>query len=263
MPLRLVVVRGWPAEGDDLMARLLGLLAEGGMAVEDVFVDPAGCGSMAEWATLVVGEIDRRLEPSEPRLLLGYCLGGHVTIEVTAALTAQGRPPTHVALVDTWDRSPAYQLSHGIYRRYRVGWRRRVRHQLQTLTRPGAVRVAPAAGHYGVALVKWIPRWVSEVVVQRGRPRLRKSHWWGLHLAYDWTYSVLDVPVHRYNAEVSIIDNDGDPSMGLAANFRGGSVLRRIGGDHITCLREPHVERLAALVVADLASPLAIAIPMA
>ena len=236
------------------MGSLLVRIRNAGWVVENVYVAPEPYSSMRQWAQATLAEIVRRGYAEQPLRLIGYCLGGHLAIEVLALLSNPGDTPAYAGLIDTWDRTPVDQMRSRIYHRYRVGVRRRVRHQLLALTRPEPVRLRSALFEWSRAAALWAPLHLNT----RIRGHRKKSHWYRQHLAYNWTYSAVNVPVHLYNSIESIRKNGGDQTMGLSPNLRGGYVLRQIGGDHDSCVSEPHVDRLADLVLADLATPVRI-----
>ena len=69
-------------------------------------------------------------------------------------------------------------------------------------------------------------------------------------LGHRWEFSPLLTPVYLYNTTTSIEDyGDGDPTVHLGRYLRGGFVIRRIAGNHTTCIEPPNsaglIERIA------------------
>ena len=90
---------------------------------------------------------------------------------------------------------------------------------------------------------------------RRARHRAGILNWHGQHLAYDWFYPRLTMPVHLYNAEDSVSDMGGDASMGLAPYLVSGfSVDVLPGTDHRSCLADVHADELIALIQRDRAA---------
>jgi len=247
--LPLVVVRGWEAHDESRFPGFLEQLRHAGVDVVDLYQPAGDARTMGEWAARLVDE----LPAGGPQRLLGYSLGGHLVLAMTAILADRGEAPGYVGLVDTWLRSPQYSMLAGVYWRFGVGWRRRVRHQLLSLARPDPVPVSVMVQDAARRFARTLLSIRKKGLMTRRRPRI--PNWDGQHLMYEWAFPPLDVPVHLYNAVGTIEQNGNDPSMGLAPHLRAGYVLRTMAGDHHTCLAPPNRELLTEAVVADLAAP--------
>jgi hypothetical protein len=71
-------------------------------------------------------------------------------------------------------------------------------------------------------------------------------------LAANWEFNSIDTPAYVYNCRSSIARyRTADPSLGRAALLRGGFVVRRIDGDHNTCVEPPYADALIAMILAD------------
>ena len=263
----LISVRGWSAEDDPRYHAFVGRLRDSGVEVVDLWVPPDGFATMGLWSAAVRAEVDALLGGSggvdaqavgagaaDGSLhLLGYCLGGHILLELIAQLQDAGRAPAYVGLIDCWYRPPAHWIDRGIYGRYGVAWPRRLRHQLGRLTPPRVEPVAVVARSWAVRAAR-----TSVRVARGGRVAAKRGrilNWHGQHLAYDWFYRRLRVPIHVYNAEASVADMDDDPSLGLSMYLTGGFTAEVLAGtDHRTCLEPPSGDQLTGWIARDRAA---------
>ncbi len=140
--------------------------------------------------------------PGEPLHLLGYCLGGHILLEAIGQLQSSGRHPAYVGLIDCWYRPPAHWVDRGIYSRYGVAWFRRVRLQAGRMAPPAPEPLAVILRSWLVRLARTTGRALRGRTPARQRPSIR--NWPGQHLAYNWFYPRLLVPVHLYNSQDSV-----------------------------------------------------------
>lgn len=251
-PLAVTLAHGWPEAIDGRSLMLRDELEAAGVEVSLLYADPAGCTTFGEWIDRYVERLDEQHPPAEPLRLLGYCFGGAVCHDLTAALVALGRPLAYVGMVEAWIPSGEYRIVNGVFRRYRVPWRVRLRESLFDVSRPNGLPVRRMAKAWLSAFVKWPPRWFRDVVIRRGRPRRRKSEWAALSVVWKWMHRDVDTPVHLYHTPDSIARIDGDPSLGLSPYLRGGYTLRLVSGDHATCTELPHRVELVRAIVADL-----------
>lgn len=250
--MTVTLLHAYPFEFDGRSVMLRDALAAEGVEVVLAHVDHTGCRTFAEWADRFADHIVDEHQTDEPMRLLGYCIGGVMCVEVAARLTARGRPPAYVGLVEAWSPSPLTRLVDGTYRHYRVPWRNRIRGALFELSRPHGPRARTIAAAWTMALLKWPPRWFRDVVIRRGAPRRRKSRWEPLRLAWALDRSSLDIPVFAYHTAHSTALMNGDRTLGLSPHLRGGFVLRTVGGDHAACTDHPHLEDLARVISVDL-----------
>jgi thioesterase domain-containing protein len=255
-PVRVVVVRAWSETADPRMMEFEGTLRALGIDVVDHYVRAAPTDrDMVAWARRAIEELAHTDVGARPTHVLGYCLGGHLLIEMLAVWATQGHRPVYAGLIDTWSRQPLFRLEQGIERRYEVSWPMRVRIQARAVSDPALLpwrRIARAwwqAARRGAALTC-----SPAAHVRQRRRRREQDNWWSVHLAYDWVWSILEVPLYLYNCTDSVANEfEGDPTLGLSAHLRGGYALRLVDGDHLSCLAGAEGVRLAALIQADLA----------
>ena len=244
---RLISVRGWTADDDPRYPAFVDALRDTGVDVHDLFVACDPFATMGDWARAVIDELEAVAVPGEPLHLLGYCLGGHILLEVIGQLQRSGRHPAYVGLIDCWYRPPAHWVDRGIYSRYGVAWFRRVRHQAGRMAPPAPEPLAVILRSWLVRLARTTGRALRGRTPARQRPSIR--NWSGQHLAYNWFYPRLQVSVHLYNSQDSVDDMDGDPSMGLAPLLIGGFDVEVLAdSQHWTCLQSPCREQLIDLI---------------
>jgi thioesterase domain-containing protein len=249
----LISVRGWSADDDPRYPAFVERLRDSGVDVHDLFVPPDPFPTMADWARAVIAEISTVALAGEPLHLLGYCLGGHVLLEVVGQLQASAQMPGYVGLIDCWYRPPAHWVDRGIYGRYGVAWSRRVRHQAARIAPPHAERPSVVLRSWAIRTARTTGRVLRGRTSSRQRPEI--LNWQGQHLAYDWFYPRLTTPVHVYNAEVTVDDMGGDPSIGLSPYLVGGFEVQVLpDSGHRTCLQPPTSERLIELIGRDRAA---------
>jgi hypothetical protein len=219
----------------------------GGVDIHDLFVPGDPFATLGDWARAVVAELASVALAGEPLHLVGYCLGGNILREVVAQLEATGTRPAYVGLIDSWYRPPAQWVDRGLYSRYGVGWHRRVRHQAGRFAPPRNERLSAVVRSWVVRFARTTGRFLRGRTLGRERRNIR--NWHGQHLARDWFYPRLMVPVHLYNSQESVTDLDGDPSMGLAPYLISGFDVRVFPDtQHWTCLQPPCRDQLVALI---------------
>jgi len=246
----LISVRGWPTDLDPRYPGFVDRLRDRGLVVHDIFVPGSEQPSLEAWAAAYVDEIERLGIAPQRRQLLGYCLGGHLLLEVAHQLCARGETPRYVGLIDVRDLPPLTQVQRGIYRKYRVPLPRRIRNHARLLTGPYATPSTRAV----------LSVWVESARLTFGKWRARGcrpaqpegDYWAEARLAYSATFRDLPCPVHLYNCSEAIEENLGDPTLGLAPLLRGGVALRTFDGTHLGCVEGDAAEPLVDLVAEDL-----------
>jgi len=251
----VVVLRAWSKEVDPRLLPFMDELRSLGLDVVDHYVPPAGDRDLGDWARRSLALLADSPVGDRPAYLLGYCAAGHVLDEMLVQMHAAGHTPTYVGLIENWQRPPLFQIVRGTYWQYRVGIRRRLRHQL-TLLSDGD---SPPLREVITTWLKVMKPAVYRQVTPAGRRRLREARsvpeWEVGHLTYAWTFRAIHAPVHLYNATESLKHWDPDVTIGLAPLLHGGYVVRKIDGGHFSCLEGDQGKRLARTVLGDILSP--------
>jgi len=248
--ITLISVRGWPVELDPRYPQFIERIRAEGIEVHDVFVPGADKASLREWASAYVAQIDALGVHPHQRHLLGYCLGGHVLLDVAHQLCSRGEPPRYIGLIDVRDLPPLVQVQRGIYRKYRIPIRRRLRHHARLLSgpyEPPAVRLV--ARTWARAIRGTLGMWKARRF-RRARPA--GDYWWEARLAYSATFREITSAVHLYNCTETIDDNLGDLTLGLAPVLRARVALRTFDGTHLGCVDGEAAIPLVRLVTDDL-----------
>jgi len=253
----LHVICGFDRNGDRRVHAFIDHLTELGWGLKVIFEDALEHRDMGSWAAAVTTRVLDARDDSEPLHLLGYCAGGNITMQVLHDLELHGIGVGYVGLIDTRYVSPVERLSKRDYGYVGVRRSRRVREQLGRLAPPESASVGTVLRSWVSALTLGPPLQIARRIRNRHRfallvrNRRADRRWWALHLAFDWNYPSIVTPAHLYGTDVSIRRAGGDPSQGLATFLRGGFTLRRIGGEHFTCIQPPHVDGLIGLIEKD------------
>lgn len=248
--ITLISVRGWPVDLDPRYPQFIERIRQEGIVVHDVFVPGIDKSSLEEWASAYLAQIDALGVERHERRLLGYCLGGHVLLEVAHQLCTRGEPPCYLGLIDVRDLPPLVQVQRGIYRKYRLPVRRRIRHHARLLSGPYAPpTLRMVARTWARAIRGTLGMWKARRF-RRARPD--GEYWWEARLAYSATFREITSPAHLYNCAETIDDNLGDLTLGLAPVLRAGFALRTLDGTHLGCVDGEAAEPLVRLVTDDL-----------
>lgn len=250
--------------GDPRLHAFIDRLNGSGWRVEAIVEDPLPHGDMGAWAAAVRSRLVDAGGASQRLHLLGYCSGGDIALQVLHGLEADGVGVGYIGFIDTRQSSPAVRLRHGDYGRHGMGRSRRIREQLGRLAPPESAAIVPLLGSWATAIVSGPPRQFGRRFRHRhrygllGRGRRSDRRWWAAHLAHDWCYPSITAPVHLYGTEVSIQRSEGDPSQGMSRFLLGGFTVRRIEGDHLSCIQPPHLDGLVEMIERDRAAAFAV-----
>ncbi len=246
----LLSVRGWAEEVDPEYVRFVDMLRDTGQNVVDIFVPHEGFESFGEWASAVAHEVVRLHRNDGPLHLLGYCGGGTLLHVALRDLESRGVAPAYVGFIDVRAGEAGVRLRLGYDSLFRVSPMQRVRFQLVRLVPPDRepfLTVVGSVCRRSVRSLLELPErgWRSS---KRRDPRLHEQS----VLAANWEFNSIDTPAYVYNCRSSIARyRTADPSLGRAALLRGGFVVRRIDGDHNTCVEPPYADALIAMILAD------------
>jgi len=254
--MQLVVARGWSEELDPRHPVFLDRLRAAGVDVLDVYSSPDGFRTFDDWIASYVDTIVELVPDREqPLRCLGYCVGGSILIGAAELLRDRGYRIDYVGLVDARVETTLQRLAHNIHHRAKVPRRIRLRYFMRSVGAP-----------FDESVRQILRAWVSARIRTAGSlftkgPRFlrrrREAAWPVLHLSYSAKLPPGTLPHHRYVARESV-ELYGDPSLNAAGYSHGGYVLRIIGGDHFTCITDPHVDGLVQAIVDDLRDPLSI-----
>lgn len=251
---RLVVARGWSEQVDPRHAAFLQRLRDAGVDVLDLHLPAESSPTFEHWVIRYADAIDAAVpDRSEPLRCLGYCVGGSLLNEVGGRLTARGRRFAYLGTVDARQETTRHRLEHNMNARAQVPRRARLYVFLMSSGSPVLEPLHRTLKAWAVARVRTLGS-----LVTKGPRFLRTRHdpaWHTVRLSYGAVLRGSSVPVHRYVARDSVTKY-GDLSLNTAAWSRGGYALRIVGGDHFSCLTDPHLDGLVHAIVDDLRDPL-------
>ncbi len=226
-----------------------------GQPTHDMDLNTEGPTSVAGIAAEYVTEINR-VRPAGPIILAAISLGGVVAFETAQQLVAAGREVALLALFDA--TGPA-----AVQRRTELGFRGRL------VTHLNALRDDPRDYVVGrTALqVKRLRRY-TELAETGLRRRLGLDPNRRLDIRRfieENIQSQVRYEYRPYPGDMAVYKAAGDPfighlletDMGWRPVADGGLIIRVVGGDHLTMVAEPHVERLADLLQVDINDALA------
>jgi thioesterase domain-containing protein/acyl carrier protein len=213
-------------------------------------------GTVDELASHYVEEI-RRVQPSGPYRLGGFCFSGLVAYEIARKLQTAGEQTSTLALFDSYPFKPprkrhAFEATRTQLTALKVGGRAGAREWARGRANGIAGRVHRAV-YFRVG-----PR-LFEQLAARNLQRFLPRRPWNLVLVASnlarmrYVPTQLDVRVAFFRAEPTK-DDRPTPFDSLAT---GGVVLRRIAGSHDEMMHEPHVRLVAEQLLAELRAPTA------
>lgn len=190
----------------------------------------------------------RRVQPHGPYRLLGHSMGALIGYEVVRVLLDAGEQVTFFGLLD-----PPAEGNEKFTMRNKAGW------------------TAPAGASAKAQRTKEpLPRTLTELRVWVGHnhPYFSRSYWRSVRAGHRFALGmevgrliqathrlpkqpVAGVPVFLYAATSAAVDARGAMRHGW---FATPPTVVEVDGDHITMLRRPYVEGLAAAVASDLSS---------
>ncbi len=244
--------------GDPRLHDLLDRMADLGIELDVIFEDPTHHADMGSWAGAVARRLAIGSDRHAPLHVLGYCSGGDLALETLGQLEHQRLDVGYVGFIETRQSPPAVRLRNGDYSRFGMRWSRRVREQIGRLAPPESLPFHRLLGAVFVAMLTGLPRGIGRRIRYRhryglmGRGRRSDPRWMAAHLAHDWHYPCIDVPVHLYTTPASMAHlTPGDPSLGLARHLTGGFFVESIPGEHLSCIVAPHQDALIDLIERD------------
>ena len=247
---QLFVVRGWSAEVNPDFIGFMQELRDAGHEVVDIFGMPTGHRTFGEWGDDVIAEIVERAEPGRPLHLIGYCYGGNLLMNAMVGMERRELDIEYVGFIDVRRDSPERRLSRGLESLFQVPWPVRIRQQLLRLTPPYLEPFSTVVR----SVLRRSLRSVIELPTRGWRSRKRRKPATQEHLTLSlaWEFDWITTPAHLYVCPDSMDRYaPGDPSLGHSLRLRGGFVTRDIDGNHETCIRPPHSERLVETITQD------------
>jgi amino acid adenylation domain-containing protein len=203
----------------------------------------------AEYVQLI-----RRLQPSGPYCLLGWCVGGILALEVAQQLVAANEEVSFLAVIDTW--APSHHRRDGRFRSVLANGSYRVQKRLPVIVADLAKVVAREtrlttflADHQNVA--RFILRF------RRSPHKLRAADydlWLACYLsaaAKKYQPKAFPGRIHIFQSAMAPKGLVIDDMMGWAF-AAGGIEPTIIEGDHFSIFRPPGVSRMARKIVAAL-----------
>ena len=203
------------------------------------------CVTIQDMASLYVAEI-RRLKSTGPYLLVGYCFGGEVAIEMAHQLHQGGQRVALLALID------AAPPADG--RTSRTPTLRRARVRVADLLNRGVPGAAAYVGHRAARARSKLRRWLwlaaYDLYIRSGRPfptRLQDIQVVNYRALTSYAIPVIPCQLTLFRAAVT-----GGPAVSVSQWQRlalGGLEVHAIdshGVAHLTIMKEPHVRPLAA-----------------
>ncbi|GAA2787162.1 non-ribosomal peptide synthetase [Crossiella cryophila] len=201
----------------------------------------------------------RRLQPSGPYRLLGWCGGSQITTEMARRLRAEGEQVTFMLLdpaLDSYERANMHEFMARF---------RRAEHLLAELATASAEQV-PALQEQAVA--------VLELIVDDGRidPPVPGDEFWPSRVRVwrELLQTRLDYRHEPYPGPLHLIAGDelaaGEHEVAVGVNFvdytqrwaelaTGGLDVHRVGGNHLGVLRAPQVGEVARVLTRLMATP--------
>ncbi len=213
--------------------------------------------AMADMATRYVAEI-RKIQPSGPYLLGGFCMGGALALEMAQLLQAAGEKVALVAFLDThapWMvRSTKEASPYGLTTRLKDHYQ-----NLRKMPR-NEVRKYLAMRVENVQFI--IKRQLWEFAYRRykhSKRPLPKSLW---DIESLNTHAFLEYTAKPYDGKIVMLVTDGTVNrfncehLGWTQVPKQGLEIRRVPGLHDTIMNEPHVKPYAAALKAAIAEAL-------
>ena len=205
--------------------------------------------------------------PTGPILLGAYSFGSLVAYEMARLLTEAGREVAMLALVDEPAPIDGHRTTLAIATRSMMGRAgRSFFHHLHDYlylrtgrSRRGALPVLLGRGGEGIRVRRVLERSAMAALVPQesqlfalGQPAMRPmAELFAVQMLATVRYSppTWDGALHLYTSELTdevwIARRDPSPCLGWSKLARGGVEVTDIPGDHLSCLRRPHVDVLA------------------
>jgi amino acid adenylation domain-containing protein len=185
-------------------------------------------------------EAVRVLQPRGPYQFIGQCQGSYIAFEMARQLEAEGETVSFLGILDTWveenTRRKSLFFAHILYSRLKAGGRRLLRTIRGSVSSTSESAVSEpgsqaASGGEGDALPP------SKLTFN--------ERWRHYFPGKGFEPPVVDARITVFPVQGQAFYRISDPSLGWRHRTRTGIHVEPIGGDHLTHLREPHVDHLA------------------
>lgn len=248
------VVRGWSEELDPRHPVFLQRLHDAGVDVVDLYVPAETASSFDEWVDHFVDVFESSVpDPTVPLQCVGYCVGGNLLGQIADHLADRGFRFAYLGLIDTRMETTLQRLRHNVNSRAKVPRNVRLRLFLASTGTPTRESFVDILRAWAVAKARSVGGFLT-----KGPRFLRRRNdpaWHTIHLSYATQFETSNLPHHRYVARQSI-ETYADPTLNSSPWSRGGYALRIVGGDHYTCITDPHLDGLVRAIVDDLRDPM-------
>jgi acyl-coenzyme A synthetase/AMP-(fatty) acid ligase/thioesterase domain-containing protein len=191
-------------------------------------------------ATHVFEEIEARLGPDDPCLILAFSGGGPAAYEAAQRMHAKGRH-VHLVLLDSAPSTKGRQRARG------PGAAEELDPGTQPTIRTASVKELPAAVLRSVRHRRRV-RQFGRLVGNPGPPSFE-------HERYRAFKHILGTASREYDPEpaafpATLVQVDGSDALRRCGQLIPDLAVRDVGGEHVTMLAPPHVEGLAVIVAA-------------
>jgi aspartate racemase len=218
--------------------------------------------TMKTMAARYVSEI-RKVQPTGPYLLGGFCMGGALALEMAQQLQAAGEKVALIAMLDThapWMvRSTSEASPYGLTTRLKDHYQ-----NLRKMPR-NEVRKYLAMRLENVGFIVKRQLWeVAYRFYNRGKRPLPKFLW---DIESINTHAFLEYTATPYDGKIVMLVTDGTVNrfncehLGWEHVPKDGLEIRRVAGLHDTIMNEPHIKPYAAALKAAIAEALGNASP--
>jgi thioesterase domain-containing protein len=228
-------------------------------AVQSVGLDgkTAPLTDMVEMATEYVKQI-RKVQPTGPYLLGGFCMGGALALEMAQQLQAAGEKVALVAMLDTH----APWMVHSTKEASPYGLTTRLKDHYQNLGKMprNEVRKYLAMRVENVVFIIKRQLWEMAYRVSKLRNRPLPRFLWDIESVNS--HAFMEYTARPYTGKVVMLVTDGTVNrfncehLGWAHIPKDGLEIRRVPGLHDTIMNEPHVKAYAAELKAAIAEAL-------
>jgi acyl-CoA synthetase (AMP-forming)/AMP-acid ligase II/thioesterase domain-containing protein len=193
-------------------------------------------------AAHVCGEVEARLGPDDPLVIVGFSGGGPAAYETAQRMQAQGRS-VHVVLLDSAPTTKDRQRTPGWneeYRQYRL-------HRADSLPsiRTASLREIPGAVARSIRYRRRHHR-LARLIRDPGPPnhdRVRYLAFQRIQQAFNNSYDPAPAAF-----PVTLVTVEGSDAVRRCGGLIQNLVVHEIGGNHRTMLGPPHVDAVAAIV---------------
>jgi thioesterase domain-containing protein len=213
--------------------------------------------SMEEMAALYVSEI-RKVQPTGPYLLGGFCMGGAMALEMAQQLQAVGEKVALVAMLDTH----APWMVHSSKEASPYGLTTRLKDHYQNLRKMPRNEIRKYLGMRVENIVFILKRQLWELGYRVHKLTKGPLPKWLWDMESVNTHAFLEYKAKPYSGKMVMLVTEGSVSrfncdhLGWAHIPVDGLEVRRVPGLHDTIMNEPHVKPYAAELKAAIAEAL-------